>query len=562
MTDSRTTGEHVRALADEVHAAVLARAPFLATELGVPGHDREVPDLTEAAERAYGERVRGLRDRALAVDAAALAPADRVSHAAVVHATGAQLAELDSRTVEHTVTAMFGDGPGALFALAGRTRLTDAEHAEDHLARTRAFPAYLQAHVARLQQGAAAGRSPVRTLRDIALGQVDAYLAGGGPDALAGVAPPEAWEGAQDWSRRLDDVVRQDVRPALQRWRDAVAALPTRPDERCGLVHLPGGAADYDRLVALHTTLPLTAAEVHALGLRAVGELQEQMTALGGELGLTGFPAVRDAVRSSGAGTDPETAMAGAREAVRRAEDAVPAVFPLPLPPPCRVAPMSEHLGRVGVPPHYTPPKPDGTLGTYWFNAQQPGAGSGWDLEATAFHEAVPGHHLQLSRAQGLTDVPALQAQGLVTAHAEGWGLYAEVLAGELGLYSGPQARLGALGVQLFRAARLVVDTGLHARGWSRQEALTWFADTVPLPEAFTTSEVNRYIAMPGQALAYLVGLRELLRLREDARSRLAERFELAGFHAAVLDSGSLPLPAVAVAVDAWVAHRAQRATA
>lgn len=250
--------------------------------------------------------------------------------------------------------------------------------------------------------------------------------------------------------------------------------------------------------------------------------------------------------------------MAAAREAVRRAEAAVVGAFPDPLPPPCEVSAMSEHLGRAGVPPHYTPPDDaSGKVGTYWFNTQQPGAGSGWDLEATAFHEAVPGHHLQLSRTRVLHDVPALQMYGVVTAHAEGWGLYAEVLAGELGLYSSDEARLGSLAVQLFRAARLVVDTGIHALGWSRSRAVEEFAGVVALPEAFVESEVNRYIAWPGQALAYLVGQREILRLRADAQARLGERFDLSGFHGAVLDSGMLPLPAVGAAVDAWVEAQA-----
>lgn len=544
----------VLALADELHAEVLAASPFFATMLGIPGHDARVPDLSVEAEQAYADRVAQVRERAAAVDPEELSARLRVTRAAVLNTADAQLAGVATASVEHALSVL-GDGPPALFGLAGRAALTTPQKAQDFLARTRAYPQYVAQQVERLQTGARSGRTPVGALVDVALAQVDGYLAAQGADVLADVAPPEGWDGAEQWQRELRDVVRSDVRPSLAAWRDAVADLPTRSDGACGLVHLPGGAADYDRLVALHTTLPLTADEVHEIGQQDVATLVERMTALGAELGLSGFDAVRDAVRASAAGISATEAMQAAREAVSEAERAVVGVFPEPLPPPCEVQPMSPFLGRAGTPPHYTPPRRDGSArGTYWFNAEQLGAGSGWDLAATAFHEAVPGHHLQLSRMQSLDDVPALQSQGLVTAHAEGWGLYAEVLAGELGLYRTVEQRLGALGVQLFRAARLVVDTGIHARGWSRPEAVAYMTSTVPLPEAFVASEVNRYIGLPGQALAYQIGQRELLALRAQARSALGERFDLAAFHAAVLDSGMLPLAALRTAVEEWIA--------
>jgi uncharacterized protein (DUF885 family) len=203
--------------------------------------------------------------------------------------------------------------------------------------------------------------------------------------------------------------------------------------------------------------------------------------------------------------------------------------------------------------PHYTPPRLDGGRpGTYWFNTARPTAGTGWDVEAVAFHEAVPGHHLQLSRVQLLEDLPRLQRQRVVTAHAEGWGLYAEQLADEIGLYSDIHAQLGALAGGLMRAARLVIDTGLHAMGWGRSEALEYCLAHVPMPTDFLANEIDRYIVMPGQALAYQTGKRAILELRERARSQLAAGFDLLAFHAAVLDSGSLPLPVLATAVQTW----------
>jgi len=208
----------------------------------------------------------------------------------------------------------------------------------------------------------------------------------------------------------------------------------------------------------------------------------------------------------------------------------------------------------------YFPPSRDaGRPGAYLFNALRPSAGVGWDLEATAYHEAVPGHHLQLSRAQLQTELPALQRDLVVTAAVEGWGLYAEHLAGEMGLYSSDFALLGALAARMMRAARLVVDTGMHAFGWSYERALTYLIEHVGMPEAFLAAETNRYIGLPGQALSYYVGYQELLRLRAEAERRAAaagETFEIRGFHGAVLDAGSVPLPALGTAVATWLDRR------
>jgi uncharacterized protein (DUF885 family) len=237
-----------------------------------------------------------------------------------------------------------------------------------------------------------------------------------------------------------------------------------------------------------------------------------------------------------------------------RAEARAAEVFPQPLPPPCDVAPMPEVVAVSGAAPHYTPPRLDGGRpGTFWFNTERPTAGTGWDLEVVAFHEAVPGHHLQLSRLQLLTDLPALQRQRSLSVFSEGWGLYAEQLAEETGLYADDRGLLGAVSTSLMRAARLVVDTGLHAFGWSREQALEYLAGHVPMPREFLAAEVDRYVVMPGQALSYLTGKLEILRIREEARARLGPAFSLPAFHAAVLDHGSLPMPVLARSIADWL---------
>jgi uncharacterized protein (DUF885 family) len=220
---------------------------------------------------------------------------------------------------------------------------------------------------------------------------------------------------------------------------------------------------------------------------------------------------------------------------------------------------MPDVVALGGAAPHYTPPRLDGGRpGTFWFNTKRPTAGTGWDIDAVAFHETVPGHHLQLSRLQLLTGLPALQRQRSLPVFSEGWGLYAEQLADETGLYDGERGQLGAVSNALMRAVRLVVDTGMHAFGWSRERAVDYAVDHVPMPPEFMASEIDRYIVMPGQALAYLTGKLEIERLRDEARRRLGANFSLPAFHAAVLDHGSLPMPTLARSIGTWLDGQAE----
>ncbi len=346
------------------------------------------------------------------------------------------------------------------------------------------------------------------------------------------------------------------MRPALNRWVATVSELlpRARPSAQAGLVHLPGGRDDYARAVRIYTTLPVSAEHLHQTGLDHIAALEARAVELGASLGLAGLDEVFAALRGSAGQVPPEEAIGRATVAVRRAEARAAEIFPAPLPPPCDVTPMPEVVAVSGAAPHYTPPRLDGgRAGTFWFNTERPTAGTGWDTEAVAFHEAVPGHHLQLSRLQLLTGLPALQRQRSLPVFSEGWGLYAEQLAEEAGLYTDGRGLLGSIEASLMRAARLVVDTGLHALGWSRERALEFAEAHVPVPPEFMAAEIDRYVVNPGQALAYLTGKLEILRLREQARERLGPAFSLPAFHAAVLDHGSLPMPTLARSITAWL---------
>jgi uncharacterized protein (DUF885 family) len=545
-----------RDLADSFHHAWLGAHPLAASSFGIPGYDDRVPDASEAGDAAWRATLEGLTSAARRLNGSELSQADAVTLGCLMAHAEQELAELDSAPIEHTVTPLPLSGPGEFLAVAARTILADAKAADDYLSRLRQSGHWIDQHTERLHIGASKGRLPVAPLVDQAITWAEGVLAPPVPEALSAPQPPAGWDGDAAWRQERDVIVKDIVKPALNRWLDYLRELlpRARPEARAGLAYLPGGHADYRRAIRSHTTLPLDAEQLHQKGLDEIEALERRALQLGASLGLTDFPAVHVALRTSSGQTRPQDAIDLAVRAIRRAEARAAEVFTQPLPPPCVVTPMPSVVAASGMAPHYTPPRLDGGRpGTYWFNTETPTAGVGWDLEGVAFHETVPGHHLQLSRVQMLSDLPDLQRLHHITVFGEGWGLYAEQLAEEMGLYSDARSLLGATTASLMRAARLVVDTGLHAFGWSRSRATDFFVAHVPMPPAFLAAEIDRYIAWPGQALAYLTGKSEILGLRADAQQRLGAAFSLAGFHTAILDSGSLPMSVLRQNVDAWV---------
>jgi uncharacterized protein (DUF885 family) len=555
LTDASGPGAAgVRERAEEFHQRWLEQHPLAASAYGIPGFEHLMPDASEEAQAAWRAEAQSARDEASAIDPGALALADRLTRGCLISAAEQEIRAVDSAAAEHTVTAMpFGE-PAGFFAVAARTVLMDADAAEAYLERLGRAPAWIDQLAHRLRTGAAKGRVPVAPLVEQTLEWAAKVLADPAPAALMAPRSPDAWAGAAAWEDRRRRAA-EAVQPALARWRETIAALrpQARSEDRAGLIYLPGGEEDYDRAVRTHTTLSLTPEQLHRTGLEEIDRLEARAVELGRGLGLTSLAAVLEAIRGSAGQVAPEEAIAAAVAAIRRAEEEAPIFFPAPLPPPCEVTPMPPLVAQAGTAPHYTPPRLDGGRpGTFWFNTERPTAGTGWDLEAVAFHEAVPGHHLQLSRLQRLEQLPEIQRQRSITVFSEGWGLYAECLAGEVGLYSDARAELGAVAASLMRAARLVVDTGLHAYGWSRARAVELFTAHVPMPPAFLANEIDRYLVTPGQALAYTTGQLELLRQRGEAHRRLGSAFTLAGFHAAVLDHGSLPMPVLSESLAAW----------
>jgi uncharacterized protein (DUF885 family) len=555
-----TAAATIGALADELAGVLLRADPFGASFMSISGYDDAVPDLSPDYQRAWRGRLVDIIARCAGCEAGDGDMASRVLLETVRDTAARELAAADSRVYEFSVTTFPLGGPSLVLLIASRTQVNDAESATAYLARCRKIPVYLDQYAARLRAGVRDGLVPVAPLVSDAIRQLRDHLSHPERDPMLTHRPPEGWAEAAAWREEIERVIRDQVRPAIGRYADLLAELlpGSRPPEQAGLLYVPGGVPAYASCVRNGTTLPFDPDELHRLGLEALVEIEEQIGELGRRaLGTGDVDDVMVRFRKDPALTTPDgaDAMARAAAAIARAEERLPDMFRSPLPPPCAVEPMPPHMAKFGAPPYYSPPARDGSRpGAYLFNDVQPGQAGSWALEATAFHEGVPGHHAQFARVQLLPDLPLLQAAFYVVPHGEGWGLYAERLADEFGLYSDDVQRLGMLGCAAWRAVRLVVDSGLHARGWSRARAREFALAHSPMPEDFVDAEIDRYIALPGQALGYLVGQREILRLREDARARLGAAFDIRDFHSAVLDHGSLPLPVLGQVVADWAA--------
>lgn len=534
------------ALADELLDVLGSSMPLEATFVGIPGHDAELPDPSEAGHARIRERAADVLARARAsVDP------DRVTLGVVVQQAEAVLTQLDARVVEFTLAApMFAIGISHLSFLPQLTPSGDQAE-EDYLTRLAALPAFYAALAQRQLDGLRAGRTPVDRNARNAVAFLDRYLA---QDELF-AQPLTAGRG-----ERRDRLVAEAVRPALTRYREFLATDVVgrgRPDDRPGLCRLEDGAAHYAALARMHTTTSHTPEELHELGLDVLAGLEAEYAEIGArEFGLTDPAEVRRRLRTSASlrWRDAEEMLEVARAAVARATAAAPEWFHRVPRAECVVRAVPAADAPVAAPAYYLPAALDGSRpGIYFTNTHEVHKRDRFIAETVAFHEAVPGHHFEVSLAQELTDLPLLRRIAPVTAYGEGWGLYSERLADEMGLFSSDLMRLGMVAEDSVRAARLVVDTGLHALGWTRSQCVEFLRKHTVLSEVEVQSETDRYIECPGQALAYMTRRLEILRLRRFAAEALGERFSLRDFHGVVLGGGPLPLSVLEEVVRAWV---------
>lgn len=526
-------------LADELLDIALTREPLWATILGIPGHDAVLADRSAPADDAVRARCLDLAARAEAIDRATLSDDDAVTVAVVAHQARSTVDELDGRGVEYAISDLFVSPAAELLHILPMTVLATGDQVESYLERLRAIPGYLATVVGRHRDGVAAGRVPVARLVRSAVAHLDRHLAGTDPLARQ----PLTGQAADRRAGLLADVVR----PALAEYRrvlDTEIAGHGRDDEHPGLCWLPDGEAMYAGLVRHHTTTDRDPDELHRTGLALIEALTEEYAELGARVfgtrdraeifhRMTSDPAMR--------WRDGDELLDSAKEAVTRAEAALPGYFGRLPATRCAIEPIPAADAPGSPAAYYVWPSLDGSRpGTYFANTDRATERDRFASEVVAFHEAVPGHHLQIALAQELTHLPLVRRVVTPTAYAEGWGLYTERLAEEMGLYSSDVMRLGMLAMDSMRAGRLVVDTGLHAKGWSRARAVAYLRDNTPMSDLEIGNEADRYTVYAGQALSYMVGRLELQSMRAAAQAR--PDFDLRAFHDAVLGSGPLPL--------------------
>ncbi len=538
---------------------ILAADPLEATLIGYRDQDRHLADLSVVAERAQAAERSALRADVEALDPSTLSPQEVVTRDVLLanldYADDADATDLITFTV-----AAFPVSPASVMLSYLRMIVaTDAQQAVDYLARLSELPRYLAQATERLREGRAAGLTPVARLVQTAVDQIDKFVAS--PTDALRISLPQGWDGADAWEAGFADVVTCEVVPAFEAYKRELVAevLPTaRDDEHCGLVHVPDGLERYRLLTRLHTTTDRTPDELHALGLELVAGIHDEFRELGGRvLGTSDLGQIFERLQTDAdlKWSTSQQILDAAEETVRRAEAAAPLWFGRLPEAVCALEAIPE-LEAEGAPAaYYMPPALDGSRpGTYYSNVSEPDQRTSFDLESVAYHEAVPGHHFQISLALELPDLPVIRRLSMFTAYVEGWGLYAERLADEMGLYSSDLQRLGMLSADAWRATRLVVDTGIHAFGWSRQRAVDYMSASTPVAAIEVQAEIDRYIAYPGQALSYMTGRLDILAQRAKAQAALGDAYDVRDFHDVVLGSGALPLTVLGEVVDRWLA--------
>jgi uncharacterized protein (DUF885 family) len=493
-------------LADEMFQAAMDREPMFASMVGVPGWDDQVADVSADGDQALRERIADILRRAETSDD------DPVTLAVVRHEAESIINQIDARLVEHTVAESLSAPVNRLLMLASQVDMSQ---------RIAKVPGFVDQMAERLRDS---DRRPLRRHVQSSVARLDGFLA----------SPVQEWE--HDSSA--------EVRKAIAGLRETLLSLDdVRDDDKAGICWLPDGEEHYLKLVRDYTTTSRTPAELHQLGHDLIQGLRDEYAQIGERLwGTTDVPEIFHRLRTDLLWDNEESMIADARAAIARAEAEAPNWFSRLPRTSCEVRGVEEAERGTAPIAYYTEMPQDGSRpGIYWLNPLGATERSRTESESTAFHEAVPGHHFQISLAAE-SDLPNLRKYASIDAYLEGWGLYAERLADEMGLYSSDEQRLGMLSADAMRAARLVVDTGMHAFGWSRQKAVDYLRENTVMPEPEIQAEIDRYIEVPGQALAYMVGRIEIQRLRAEAEQRQGERFDLRAFHDLVVGCGPVPL--------------------
>ena len=557
-----TPTEKMHALFKKSWDEDLARNPLSATYYGEHRYNALLPDLSLRGADTDTRRVRERLTALRAIPKAQLPPAEQLNHQLFEYELQEELAAAPFKLFLEAI------GPRGGVQTAGEwSESMPFEKLEDYrnwLSRLRALPRYISQIQALLQQGMAEKRVPPRILMERVQSQLRSLQVSKPEDSsfykrfvsVHASIPLEQAEALRSEARSL---ISEQLLPAYRGFEAFFSQqyLPACRDT-VGAWDLPEGAALYANRARHYTTTALTPEQIYQLGLREVARIEGEMDKLIQEIGYKGTRAeFFNWLRTDPQHffTDPQKLYEAYVLAAKKIEPELPKLFGKLYRTPFGVRAIPDITAPHTYTAYYSPPSLDGRrAGYYSVNLYRPEVRPKWEIEVLTVHESVPGHHLQTALAQELGELPQFRRSAGYTAFVEGWALYSERLGYELGLYKDPYSRFGQLSYDMWRAVRLVVDTGIHVQRWSRQQAIDYFKAKAPKPEADIINEVDRYISWPGQALGYKVGQLKILELRAMAEQKLGSRFDLRAFHDHLLGAGALPLDLLERRMLAWVA--------
>lgn len=539
----------------------LRESPTLASHLGDGRYNDRWPDASLAAidrRHRHREEVLAALD---AIDPLRLAPADRLNHRLYRRELAEQVGFHPFRW--HLIPLDQRSGIQVQNDLADAMSFRSVKDYEDWIARLRGFPAFMDQTIELMRAGIDARVVHARVVMERLPEQIRRQIVETPEESPyyepfaalpADIAPAEQ----RRLRRAAADAIRDRVVPSYRTFARFFEGeyLPACFAE-VGAWQLPRGDEFYAARARHFTTTNLTPDEIHAIGLREVARIRGRMEEVMRETGFRGtFPEFLSHLRTDRSfyHDSPEALLDAYLALCKRIDPELTRLFGKLPRIPYGIRPIPEQIAADTTTAYYRQPSADGLRpGTFFVNLHRPEMRPKYEMEALALHESVPGHHLQIALQAELKDLPHFRRHGGCTAYVEGWGLYAESLGDELGCYRDPYSRFGQLTYEMWRAVRLVVDTGLHAKRWTRRRAIEYFQQHAAKSELDIVNEIDRYIAWPGQALAYKIGEMKITELRERASRRLGDRFDVRAFHDVILRQGAVPLEVLEAIVDEWL---------
>lgn len=560
-------GQRLHDLLAREWAFRLSQDPLLATSVGDHSSDGLLPDVSVEAQRRRVDAWKGYLDELAVIEPSTLSEEDLVNGAIFEAQLKGFVEEFESGHYRFPLTV--DDGFHIAFArLPSEMSFDGVASYEGYIARLRAFPAYVDQHIVLLREGLTTGMTLPRVVLKGYDVTISSHIAED-PESSLFYGPFESFPTAVEEARRASlrkagrEAIRQGVVIGYQKFLDFMLQEYI-PGARTtlGASEFPDGEAYYAQRIRHFTTLDLSADEIHQLGLSEVARIRAEMEAIIEEVEFEGsFAEFLTFLRTDPRfyAKTPEELLRFASHLAKKMDGKLPSLFKTMPRMPYGVAPVPDHLAPKYTTGRYIGTSPGSTQpGYYWVNTYALETRPLYVLPALTLHEAVPGHHLQISLNQERDDLPPFRRYSYISAFGEGWGLYSEWLGIEAGMYPDPYSRFGRLTYEMWRACRLVVDTGLHAKGWGRQQVIDYMASNTALSLHEVTTETDRYISWPAQALSYKLGELKLRDLRQRAELRLGTDFDVRDFHDTVLRGGSVPLSVLEQVVERWIERQAK----